>query len=430
MKRKWLIVAGSLVFVIGLILIFKPKDRGAPYSGYFAALNNMLQKEGPGRPVLLLDLDRLDHNISMVNEHIQLPKSYRIVAKSLPSLPLIRYISQKTGTKQIMVFHQPFINLLADKMPQSEMLLGKPMPVQAARQFYQTFRADTITDSLPFSPSRQLQWLIDSPERLRQYNRLAGKLQENLLINIEIDVGLHRGGVRSVDTLDLMLSLIERSSRLTFSGFMGYDAHVAEAPPVLSSKREALQKVLANYKKFIDYGRKRFPRMFAKDLTFNGAGSKTYQLYDNDTLLNDLAAGSGMVKPTDFDISTLAGHKPAIFMATPVLKKSQGTHVPFIEFLSPVFEWWNPNRAQTFFIYGGNWKADFCSPPGLMRNPIYGFSSNQELVNGSDKVNLQIDDHIFMRPTQSEAVMLNFGDIRVMRDERIIDKWDVFEQDH
>lgn len=429
MTRKRIILAVVLILAIILLFIFKPVDRGDPYSDYFASMNNMLKEEGPGRPTLLLDLDRLDHNISTVKKHIQSFKSYRIVAKSLPSIPLIRYIAEQTGTNKIMVFHQPFITLLAKNMPRSEMLLGKPMPIKAAEQFYETFKADT-SDSLAYDPANQLEWLIDSPERLQQYKRLADDQQEQLLINIEIDVGLHRGGIKSVDTLDAMLQTIKNEQKLTFSGFMGYDAHIAEAPPILSSKKEALQNVLTKYKRFVDYGRQQYPKMFAKDLTFNGAGSKTYQLYDNDTILNDLAAGSGMVKPTDFDKPTLSDHKPAIFIATPVLKKSEGTHIPFIEFLSPVFAWWNPNRAQTFFIYGGNWKADFCSPPGLLRNPIYGYSSNQELVNGSDNVNLHVDDHIFLRPEQSEAVMLNFGDIRVVRNDSIIDTWDVFEQDY
>ena len=143
--------------------------------------------------------------------------------------------------------------------------------------------------------------------------------------------------------------------------------------------------------------------------------------------MNDLAAGSGLVKPVDFDVPTLADHRPALFIATPVLKREAGTRIPFIEFLSPLIAWWNPNRAQTFFIYGGRWMAETVSPAGLKLNTVYGLSSNQQILNGSDRIEAGVDDHVFLRPTQSEAVMLQFGDIVIVRAGRIVDHWPVFD---
>ena len=36
-----------------------------------------------------------------------------------------------------MVFHQPFLNLIANELPNTDVLLGKPMPVAAAARFYE-----------------------------------------------------------------------------------------------------------------------------------------------------------------------------------------------------------------------------------------------------------------------------------------------------
>ena len=411
------IVCSALLF-----FIFRPKDRGKPYDGYFSTLNEELKERGAGTPVLVLDLDRLDHNLRTLNSHIGKKKHYRVVAKSLPCIELIKYIFRKTGTNRVMVFHQPFINLLAEELPDSQMLLGKPMPLSAAKTFYQHLRPEHT-----FDPSTQLQWLIDNPERLKQYLQFAEKEAYTLLINIEIDVGLHRGGVNDTNELHRMLELIERHpEHLTFTGFMGYDAHVAKAPPLLSSRSSALQKSLDVYKTFYAYGKENFPNMFNRELTLNTAGSMTYQLYKETTLVNDIAAGSGLVKPTDFDLETLGDHEAALFIATPVLKKSKGLQIPYIEFMASVWGWVNPNWTNTFFIYGGYWKAEYHQPEGLCQNPIYGYSSNQEIATGSERIDIGVDDYVFLRPRQSEAVMLQFGDIVVTRGNKIVEHWPVF----
>ncbi len=418
---KWILIVAGLL--LPLLVILKPADEGAPYDPYFAALNQELRANGPGRPVLVLDLDRLDHNLDVLMSHIRSPKSYRVVTKSLPSVDLIRYIFAKTGTSRSMAFHQPFMNVLAIELPEADILLGKPMPVRAVETFY-----DRLGAGAAFDPARQLQWLVDSRDRLVQYEHLAKERGLKMRINVEIDVGMHRGGLSRPEELGPILEAIrEAPGRLEFAGFMGYDAHVAHAPPLLSSQAKALDAVLERYQAFVDFGRARFPALFAGGLTFNGAGSKTYRLYDHDTLVNDLAAGSGLVKPVDFDVPTLADHRPALFIATPVLKREAGTRIPFIEFLSPLIAWWNPNRAQTFFIYGGRWMAETVSPAGLKLNTVYGLSSNQQILNGSDRIEAGVDDHVFLRPTQSEAVMLQFGDIVIVRAGRIVDHWPVFD---
>jgi hypothetical protein len=42
---------------------FKPKETGASYAPYFRNLNAELKAKGPFKPVMMVDLDKLDHNI-------------------------------------------------------------------------------------------------------------------------------------------------------------------------------------------------------------------------------------------------------------------------------------------------------------------------------------------------------------------------------
>jgi len=141
-----------------------------------------------------------------------------------------------------------------------------------------------------------------------------------------------------------------------------------------------------------------------------------------------MSAGSCLVKPTDFDIPSLLDFVPASFIATPVLKKCKYTSIPALERFEKLFRLWDPNMEQTFFIYGGKWMADYVSPQGLQKNSLYGTSTNQEMVNGSNKIKLEIDDHIFLRPHQSEFVFLQFGDLLAVRNGKIVERWPILKQ--
>ena len=104
-----------------------------------------------------------------------------------------------------------------------------------------------------------------------------------------------------------------------------------------------------------------------------------------------------------------------------MLKREETLRIPGID-LGRLQTLWNPNRQRTFFTYGGYWKARLESPPGLVHNGLFGRSTNQEMINGSRRVNLQPGDWIFLRPTQSEFVFLQFGDIAVYDGGEIVER--------
>ena len=95
----------------------------------------------------------------------------------------------RSKTNSLMVFHQPFLNAVAENLPQSDVLLGKPLPINAAKMFY------TKLGKRSYDAAGKVQWLIDSPDRLLQYMQLAKDLGVSMKLNIEIDVGLRRGWV-------------------------------------------------------------------------------------------------------------------------------------------------------------------------------------------------------------------------------------------
>ncbi len=418
MKRRNLLIGAGAVTAAaaGGVLLWRPEDQGAPHDAYFSALNEMLKADGPGRPVLLLDLARMNHNIDLLARSVGPDRTYRVVAKSLPSIELLGHVMDRADTRALMVFHQPFLNQVAASFPDSDVLMGKPMPIQAARTFYEKLNGSG------FDPSRQLQWLIDTPQRLAEYQRLARSLGVRMRINVEIDVGLHRGGVEDPEQLAAMLETMTADpGHLRFAGLMGYEPQLTGLGASLD--HPAVQDVLGRYRACID--RVRAAGFDPDSLTLNGAGSHTLRIYEGDQTMNDLSAGSGVVKPTDFDTHHLAENLPAAFIAAPVLKTYDHLYAAGEPMIADVLEWYNPNMRRLHYIYGGYWKARYVSPQGIPE-PLY-HSTNQEPFTTSPAGALAVGDHAFLRPTQSERVLLQFGDLYVVDNGALVDRWSVFQ---
>ncbi|MFK8021942.1 MAG: DSD1 family PLP-dependent enzyme [Pseudomonadales bacterium] len=418
-SRRRLVLGATGLAALGAAAVLRPRDKGQNHSSYFEKMSAALRNAHFAKPTLVIDRSVLLKNIETLNGHINGRFDYRVVGKSLPSIPLLQLVMKEADTNRVMMFHQPFLSEVTAKMPAADVLVGKPMPVAAAENFYRGYGPESSFDA-----ERQLQWLIDTPARLHQYQQLAKSRSIKLQVNIELDVGLHRGGVAINEELSAMLLLIDGDPNLSFAGFMGYEPHIAKVP---GNKLKLRDKAMTVYSDKLAIAEQVLGKSLS-DLTLNAGGSPTYQYYNEGRFpQNELAAGSCLVKPTDFDIPSLSDHMPAGFIASPILKTSKGTHVPGVAGLGKAMEWWNPNRAQTFFSYGGYWKSVPESPKGLVNNPLLGRSTNQEMYNGSNRISLAVDDWMFWRPTQSEFVFLQFGDIAVYDNGEIVDTWPTFD---
>ncbi|MET4696242.1 D-serine deaminase-like pyridoxal phosphate-dependent protein [Endozoicomonas sp. NE40] len=67
------------------------------------------------------------------------------------------------------------------------------------------------------------------------------------------------------------------------------------------------------------------------------------------------------------------------------------------------------------------------SPRGLTSSTLYGRSTNQEMLTSSDSTQLYEDELVFLRPHQSERVMLQFGKLLVIRNHQLQDTWETFD---
>ena len=191
---------------------------------YFAGLQAALAKAGICEPVLLIDKTRLNQNIDTLKGFLPRGMAYRIVAKSLPSEQLLVHVAKRARTDRLMSFNVAMVAQLLARLPDYDQLLGKPVPVAALAQ---------MLGGLKPSQKKALsnvQWLVDTPERASQYGALARAQKLPLRINLEIDVGLHRGGMAPGEGLQAALDEIVNTPELSLSGLMGYEPHVAKMP--------------------------------------------------------------------------------------------------------------------------------------------------------------------------------------------------------
>lgn len=413
-KRRWTrraALGGGVVIAagVGAMLASRKPDRGGAHDAYFTALSKALRQAGIAHPVLVIDQARLAHNIAAARTALaELP--LRVVVKSLPAPALIEAVAKGMATDRFMVFNGAMLADMARLRPDGDLLLGKPLPVTEAAQF------------LDSAAAAKVQWLIDTPARLAQYAELARQKGLRLRVNFEIDVGLHRGGFPDADALAVALKSAKTEPALEIAGLMGYDPHVPKMPDPDGAYAASQDRYRAAIAVLRDT-----TGLDPATLTLNGAGSPTYARHARGTVVNEVSVGSAFVKPADFDLPDLAHHVPAAFIATPVIKAQDRMRLPGFEWLSDPLTFMNPNSRRAFFIYGGHWLATPVSPPGLEYSSLFGRSSNQEMLTGSGRVELKPDDYVFLRPNQSEAVFLQFGDIALFDGAAITGYWPTLE---
>lgn len=410
-----LALAGLGAAAVGGVAVVagRKQDLGGAHDAYFTGLSKALDRAGIAEPVMVVDRARLTQNIAAVKRNLEgSGLGVRVVVKSLPSMPLIEAVADGLGTGRFMAFNSEMLGEMRKRRPAASILMGKPLPAAAAHAHLKAF-----------GPGGEPQWLIDTPERLAQFAALARGTGAPMKINLELDVGLHRGGFPDAQAVAAAVELARREPLLQVTGLMGYDPHVVKTPDPKAAYAGAVKAYAAAREALL-------ARLGAApaSLTLNAAGSPTYAMHAKarDPAANEVSIGSGFVKPTDFDLPTLANHVPAAFIATPVLKALDRFRIPSLEGASGLMSFFDPNAERAFFIWGGHWLAKPVSPPGLEFNGLYGRSSNQELLTGSRKVKLKPDDWVFFRPTQSEAVFLEFGDLAVYDGGEISQRWPTF----
>ncbi len=393
-----------------------PPDLDYPGAAYFQQIAADLDAAGIGTPQVFVDMDRLDANIAEIATGAGASR-YRIVEKSLPSLDLLDYVSQKSGSQKFLVLHMPFLPGVLARFPSADVLVGKTHLTSAVASFFAS-QPKTSWAAI----AGQVTFLADGVARLNELVALAGQLGVVLSIAVEIDVGLRRSGLSTPADLPPMLSVFAASSSVELAGFLGYDGHVAYAPgATVAAVQAAWADATAQYQSFVDVLTGQFPALVRPDLVMNSGGSATYPMYTSGPV-NDVAAGGGVLRPGDYPGYVIGALAPAIFIATPVFRVYSAPELPFF----------TPEQCATLMkglqgvtIYGGGWPAFFTYPEGIAGAPFtfdptdYAMVPNQGMVTAPASASIAPGDWVFYHPRQSDA-LFQFEQILEVRGGRLV----------
>lgn len=395
-----------------------PALEGLPDGPWFAQVASDLTAATLGSPQIVIDLDRLDHNADEIVRGVGADR-YRIVEKSLPSLELLSYVSERTGSQRFMVMHFPFLPDILRAFRDADVMAGKPQPIAAVRQVFAAFAPVEHAGI-----AARVRFLADSVARAQELVALAQELGVVLQIAVDIDVGLHRGGVRRPSALPPVLKVIaDNPDRAVFAGMLGYDGHVPETPSGPGLEQSAAlatwRSATATYESFVDVVKTDFPELWRDDLVINSGGTQTYSLYTRGPV-NDVSCGGGMLRPGAYANTFISALQPAIFLAAPVIATFDTLELPFVKALSEsLFA-----DQHGFTMYGGGWPAAIVWPPGVDAAPIVSDTPgrhqvpNQSWMTAPKSLNVAPGDWIFHHPAEADA-MFQFQYIRLVRGGRL-----------
>lgn len=389
-----------------------------PGGAYFEQLGRDLQAAGHGTPQILIDLDRLDANADAIVGDIGRDR-YRIVEKSLPSLDLLDYIRRRTGSDRFLLLHLPFLPALLEAIPTADVLVGKVQPTAAVSRFF-----DEIPKAARAAAASRVRFLVDGRARLDELAALAARLSLTLQAGVEIDVGLHRGGVRRPGDLPAVLDgFMAHAASIRFAGMLGYDGHIPFAPVAPGTEKGALhaayRAMASAYQSFVDVLESRYAALRRGDLVLNSGGSATYPLHHGG-VVNDVAAGGGMLRPASYPDYVIGALQPAVFIAAPVITHYDSVELPFIARVgASLFD-----GQQAIAIYGGGWPAVFVWPTGVSLAPLvsdpegWNLVPNQTLLTAPASPPIQPGDWVFQLPRLADAIF-QFEEILLVRGGRL-----------
>lgn len=380
-------------------------------SDYFRSLATALHDAGRHRPTLVIDLDRLDANLDIVRESTAPGVALRVVDKSLPSIPLLAHVMEKLDTRRIMSFDLPVTCAVLQAFPDVDVLFGKPMPTAALDALFAEMTPSALADFVV-----RTVLLADGLTRVEQLAALAARRQIRLRIALEVDVGMHRGGLGTETAIMEATAAALRPGSLILEGIMGYEAHIPAIPGFAGGAAAEAKAVKSRLRTFAEALPPDCRRII------NSGGSKTVMTYADPGAATELSVGSAFVKPTDFDTDALERLQPAAFIATPVLKVVDAM-LPGPSWMTSIFQRLGLFGTKGCFLYGGHWLAKPAYPEGMRESRLWGHSSNQQFMALPEASDLHEDDLVFFRPTQSEAVLWQFGAIQLFSKGRIVGAW-------
>jgi D-serine deaminase-like pyridoxal phosphate-dependent protein len=363
-----------------------------------------LPTAGLQAPLVAVDLDAFDANADdLVRRAGGLP--IRVASKSVRCRTLLDRALARPGFAGVMAYAVAEAVWLATE-GLTDVFVAYPSVDAPA------LRAVATDDRL----RAEVTVAVDSVEHVRWLREALGADVRGLGVAVDVDASLRIGrlhlGVRRSPTRSPAQTLaVVRAAAgvgLDVRGLMFYDAQVAglpdAGPHVRAVKRRSVLQLAARRRAVVDAVRREVDLRFV-----NAGGTGSLHLFGDDTVVSELAAGSGLYGPTLFDGYDDFRPRPAMAFALPVVRRPAPGHVT---------------------AFGGGYVAS--GAPGWSRVPspvrrglalvrAEGTGEVQTPLRGRVADELRVGDRVWMRGAKAGELLERFAEVHLVSGGELVD---------
>ncbi len=247
----------------------------------------------------------------------------------------------------------------------------------------------------------RLSLAVDNKQNADDLSEAARAAGSELGVLIEVDVGMGRGGVRSVDEAQDLAQHLSKLPNLRFLGIQGYEGHC-----MLEPDRELRVKKV---KKAIDHLGEVIDRLAKSGFEckiVSGGGTGTYNITGADPRITELQAGS-YVFMDNFHGNLVPGFSRSLTVLSTV----------FIQ------------HGNTIIMDAGRKSIGIdLVPPTMMEYPDYQarfFAEEHALFDVDEKCRLKLGDTVELTPGYAPTTVNLYDAFHVVEDDVVVDIWPI-----
>jgi D-serine deaminase-like pyridoxal phosphate-dependent protein len=343
-------------------------------------------------PALLIDLEPLQENIEKMAGHFRARGvAWRPHAKAF-KCPAIAHMLRRAGAIGVTVAKVSEAEVMAaggiDDILIAHLVVG---PTKTARLAAIQRHADVKVT-------------VDHPSHVAPLGQAAREAGTTIGVLVDVDVGMKRTGVATVETAVELARLVSSTSGLRFDGLMGYEGSTLMIPdPAL--KREAVAAAIGKLIQARDLveadGRK------CRIISAGGSGS--YQLTADIPGITEIQAGGGIFACQYYTQAChVMGHRPAVSVLATVVSR------PY------------PDRA--ILDIGQKSVSQHQASPVLRDYPncrVIGLSAEHATIALEGTTNLEIGEKVHIIPGYSDFTFVLHDRVLGVRAGRVEAVWDL-----
>jgi 3-hydroxy-D-aspartate aldolase len=276
---------------------------------------NLLQVD-VDTPALLLDLDSLERNISIMATFARHKKiGLRPHAKTHKSAEIAK-LQMQAGARGICCAKLSEAEVLAEAGLTAILVTSNIVGPRKIDRLYRLY------ERLP-----QLMVVADSPEIVAAITARLPAIGRDLCVLVDVDIGFHRSGVVGVEEACELAKQISRTAGLKFGGIQGYAGHVQNIHGYSERSLEA-RKSAQILRDIVE----RLGKMDIACPIVTGGGTGTYEIDAQLNIYTELQVGSYVFMDVtylgiDFSPDAPGQFEPSLYILSQVVSASHRDHV-------------------------------------------------------------------------------------------------------